>query len=250
MAELEANIGRGSMESIRRNFGASDVARRERLDPSQIEIRHVNIEQDAKGIASIWRRDDIVEHISGMSPMKKTPGGLDVVAYSRNRPQYHIAFATEEGIKELYKNIGSNKDHMLLVAQDKGSREIVGTIEVAFSTATGLATAGVGKWASIRPGAGKMLLRSAHAAILTKKDKENQFAYKRVTVGIISDVEGSERPRLKFKKAGYREIGVQRNNCVGWNVRRQRFEHRDTWLMAWENIPAYRRTDLEEFLPK
>lgn len=244
----EGRIGRHGSESGR-DFRAPDRSRRERLDLSSVEIRYANIEQDAAGIAQIWSRDEIVEHMSGMAPMRRTEAGLNVEAYSRNHPQYHIAFATEKGIKELYRNIENNPYVYLILAEDKSTKEILGTIEVALATATGLATAAIGKWASTRPGIGRSLLRSGHAVILTERDREKEFAYKRVIAGIIKDVDSSDRPRRIFEKVGYRQLAVQEDNCVGWNVKKQRFELRDTWLMAWENIPSYRR-DLKDYLPK
>jgi len=232
----------------RTSLGEQDLPNRE-ITLSNIEIRYANLERDVQGIADIWNQDSVIEHLAGVGPAK-TPPGIDLKKYRKNRPFPPILIATPDEIKEY-----SEKNPIkTIVAEDTLSKRLVGTVQVGLSTGFGIKFATVEKLAVLKEargkGIGRRLIRTANAIVYSIQNPDKDYAFTGARAGIINNAEGAYAAWTLFARAGYELIGDQEANCVSWDVRKGKFVERNTWIVGIGDIPPYRRTDLARFLPK
>ncbi|MBU2632799.1 GNAT family N-acetyltransferase [Patescibacteria group bacterium] len=227
----ELGISAGS-EALRQGPRGRGI--QEKISRSIIEVRFAVLERDAKKIAEIFCQPLTIEHLSGMAPTERT-SEVNVKKYAEKYPRLNIAIATEQGIKDLYRPYEIGQSNIaLLVAEDKNTGQVVGTVTVERPTGPGLTYASISRLAveenAREKKIGGELLRSACALIFLPKEDRGygQFG---AQVGIIQDVLGYQIPQKMFQDFGYRVIGNPVGNCVGWDSRSRRFVPRDTLFL-------------------
>lgn len=242
--ELEGNIG-----------VAVDSGNKEKIGKARVEIRFANLERDVTRIAELFRQPSVIEHLSGVTPTWKT-AEFDIKKYAQNRPELEIITATEDGVRELYKNYeNKDSDTVLLVAEDKQSKQIVGTVTIEKRLFPGGTYAMVSRLAvdenQRKREIGKKLLKVADALIFLPREMGG-FGWNGAEAGII-DVDETEHIKYMFEMEGYVERGTQEEYCVSWNNKERRFEYRDSFRFQLSSRKFWRRhniASLQKLLPR
>jgi len=230
---------------------------KERVGVTNVEIRLANLDQDAARIAELFRQASVIEHLAGIAPTWQT-AELNVKRYAEKHSSYHIVLGSEEGIKDLYKDYDGSKDSdaVLLVAEDKKSKRIAGTITIIKPTGRGMTYAtvaghAVDKYRRVR-GIGTMLFETAHALIFLSKEMGG-FDLPGAEAGIILGIEGNNHTFGMYKKEGYVKKDTQEKYCVSWDNKQRKFVDRDSQRLQLESGRFWRRhnvTDLQKLLPR
>lgn len=135
MAGIEQGISRVHVEN----------GREEQLGKAKTEVRFASLDCDAARVADLFLQPSTIGHLSGIAPTEKT-SEVNVKRYAEKYPALNIAIATEESVKDLYKSYeggGRESNIVLLVAEEKETRLLVGTITVERPTAPGLTYASI-----------------------------------------------------------------------------------------------------------
>ncbi|OGH05166.1 MAG: hypothetical protein A2W22_05850 [Candidatus Levybacteria bacterium RBG_16_35_11] len=253
--EKAIDLGRPELEgSI---AAAVDLGVKERIGTANVEIRLSNLDQDATRIAELFRQSSVIEHLAGIAPTWQT-AELNVKRYAEKYPDYHIVLGSEEGIKDLYKDYSGtiDSDSVLLVAEDKKSKRIAGTITIVKPMGRGMTHAMVTGHAvdknQRQKGIGTLLLETAHALIFLPKEM-NGFELPGAEAGIILGLEGNSHTFKIYKKEGYLKKEFQPKYCVSWDNKQRRFVERDTRRLLLSSDSFWKRhkaTQLLTFLPR
>jgi hypothetical protein len=259
----------GGEKTVGPGVEAEKGVRERAIGGRMYEMRYVDLDKDALGLAKLYREPSALPHLSGMAPTKQTTE-LNVRRYAETHENYHIIFATEEAIKEYYKDFHDGKDSkgVLLVVEDKKSKQIVGTVTVPKPSGRGMGAGEIGGLVVKRSQRGKhiakWLLETAHACAFLPKEMGG-FGMAVADVGVIWDLPTHENPEESkfihekiFMPFGYPKDGEKGailqdlGYCVSWDSKLRRFVERRSMrlqLSARQYLETHDISEMRKLLP-
>jgi hypothetical protein len=272
--DMDVSVGQGvtGVETIVNTSAGNENGATERVIGGRVyELRYADLDKDSSGLAELYRETSSLPHLSGVAPRKQTKE-LNVERYAQKYNKYNIIFATEEDIREYYKDYHGGKDSKgaLLVVEvavknkktKKQSKQIVGAVTVPKLSGRGMGAGEIGGLVVRKNFRGNhiaaWLLETAHALAFLPEEMGG-FGMAVADVGIIWDLptkehheESSAIHEKIFIPFGYPKEGEEGailqplGYCVSWDPKLKRFIERRSMRLQLSARQYFETHDISE----